>query len=144
MKLKKCKYEDFTIEKAEFLIKTNYITEIVCDGDNKTIGILEEEYQEAENQFAKIYNETIKPVIDSLAAAFKTIGEAVQPVINAVWNLSKQIANKKITKKRFIKLLQSEGIQRNTINEIIKNNKRPYTYARYYETLKKFSNDEGK
>lgn len=142
MKLKKCKYEDFTIEKAEFLIKTSYITEIVCDGDNKTIGILEEEYQEAENQFAKIYNETIKPVIDSLAAAFKTIGEAVQPVINAVWNLSKQIANKKITKKRFIKLLQSQGIQRNEIYEIVKNNKEPYTYFRYYSIINNLSEDK--
>lgn len=142
MNLKKCKYEDFTIENAEFLIKTNYITEIVCDGDNKTIGILEEEYQEAEKQFAKIYDDKIKPLIDSLAAAFKTICEAVQPVINAVWNLSQQIANKKISKKRFIKLLQSQGIQRNEIYQIVKNNKEPYTYFRYYNIVDNLSEDK--
>lgn len=137
--MKKCKYEDFTIEKAEFLIKTNYITEIVCDGDSKTIGILEEEYQEAEKQFAKIYDEKIKPVIDSLAAAFKTIGEAVQPVINAVWNLSKQIANKKMTKKRFIKLLRSQGMHRDEIYRIVKDNKEPYTYFRYCNIINNLS-----
>lgn len=142
MKLKKCKYEDFTIEKAEFLIKTNYITEIVCDGDNKTIGILEEEYQEAEKQFAKIYDEKIKTVIDSLVVAFKTISEAVQPVINAVWNLSKQIANKKMSKKRFIKLLQSQGIKRNEIYKIVKNNKEPYTYFRYYSIIDNLSENK--
>lgn len=142
MKLKKYEYEDFTIEKAEFLIKTNYITEIVCDGDNKTIGILEEEYQEAEKQFVKIYDEKMKPVIDSLAATFKAIGEAVQPVINAVWNLSKQIANKKMSKKRFIKLLQSQGIKRNEIYKIVKNNKEPYTYFRYYSIIDNLSENK--
>ena len=54
------------------------------------------------------------------------------------------MSNKKITKRRFIKLLQSEGIQRNTINEIVKNNTKQYTYARYYEILIKFSKDERK
>ena len=43
-----------------------------------------------------------------------------------------------------MKLLQSEGIQRNAINEIVKNNIKPYTYARYYQILIKFSKDERK
>lgn len=45
------------------------------------------------------------------------------------------LSNKKLTKKKFIKLLISEGIDRNTINEIVKGNKEPYTYMRYYRTL---------
>lgn len=72
------------------------------------------------------------------------MGKIMCNAFNTIFKDLKYLLNKKITKKRFIKLLQSEEIQRNTINEIIKNNKRPYTYARYYETLKKFSNDEGK
>ena len=139
MKLKKCKYEDFTIEKAEFLIKTNYITEIVCDGDNKTANIKEAEYIEIEKAFKRLAD-SLKPAIEAICE----IGKKMCDTFNAIFKNLKYLLNKKITKKRFIKLLQSEGIQRNTINEIIKNNKRPYTYARYYETLKKFSNDEGK
>ena len=139
MKLKKCKYEDFTIEKAEFLIKTNYITEIVCDGDNKTANIKEAEYIEIEKAFKRLAD-SLKPAIEAICE----IGKKMCDTFNAIFKNLKYLLNKKITKKKFIKLLQSEGIQRNTINEIIKNNKRPYTYARYYETLKKFSNDEGK
>ena len=139
MKLKKCKYEDFTIEKAEFLIKTNYITEIVCDGDNKTANIKEAEYIEIEKAWNRLAD-SFKPVIEAICE----MGKIMCNAFNTISKELKYLLNKKITKKRFIKLLQSEGIQRNTINEIIKNNKRPYTYARYYETLKKFSNDEGK
>ena len=72
------------------------------------------------------------------------IGKIMYNAFNTISKELKYLLNKKITKKRFIKLLQSQGIQRNTINEITKNNKRPYTYARYYEILNKFSKDEGK
>lgn len=84
--------------------------------------------------------------------AFKELQESVEIVVRTIsetfknmWNTFNSIfenlnykLNEKITKKRFIKLLQSEGIQRNTVNEIIKNNKEEYTYARYIETLKEF------
>lgn len=135
----KCKYEEITIENAQNLIKTGYITEIICDGDNKTVNISEEEYLVLEKAIKDVID-SVKSVVEAICELGKRMAESFS---NIFLNLSNSL-NKKMTKKRFIKLLQSEGIQRNTINEIIKNNKRPYTYARYYETLRKFSKDEGK
>lgn len=65
---------------------------------------------------------------------------------NIFFNINKQfkniLFNKKISKKRFIKLLQSKGTQRNTINEIVNENKEKYTYARYRIILIKYSKDK--
>ena len=137
--MKTIKYEDITVENIENIMKTGYITEIFFDGDNKTANIKEAEYMEIEKACNRLAD-SFKPVIEAICE----IGKIMCNAFNTISKELKYLLNKKITKKRFIKLLQSEGIQRNTINEIIKNNKRPYTYARYYETLKKFSNDEGK
>lgn len=136
--MKKCKYENITIKQAERMIGTGYITELICDADNKEIYIPEEECLAIQEKM----QEVIKPVIDALTEAFETICKVVQPIINAVWNLAKKIPNKKISKKRFIKLLQSQGIQRREINKIIQNNKEPYTYLRYYNTTSKLLKDE--
>ena len=125
--MKSIKYENITIGDIENIIKTGYVTEIFFDGDNKTANIKE-------------LADSLKPVIEAICE----IGKKMCDTFNAIFKDLKYLLNKKVTKKRFIKLLQSEGIQRNTINEIIKNNKRPYTYARYYETLNNFSKDEGK
>ncbi len=125
--MKSIKYENITIGDIENIIKTGYVTEIFFDGDNKTANIKE-------------LADSLKPVIEAICE----IGKKMCDTFNAIFKDLKYLLNKKITKKKFIKLLQSEGIQRNTINEIIKNNKRPYTYARYYEILNKFSKDEGK
>ena len=46
------------------------------------------------------------------------------------------IMNKKISKKKFVKLLQSQGVQRNEINKIVQGNKDKYTYLRYYNIVK--------
>ena len=131
--MKSIKYEDITIENIENIMKTGYVTEIFFDGDNKTANIKEAEYIEIEKAFKRLAD-SFKPVIE----AIYEIGKKMCDTFNAIFKDLKYLLNKKITKKKFIKLLQSEGIQRNTINEIIKNNKRPYTYARYYEILNKF------
>ena len=111
--------EEITIENIENLLKTGYITEIIFDADSKTINIKEAKYFEVEK-------------------AIKKLSDSIKLVIDAVYELGKKLSNKKITKKKFMKLLQSVGIQKNEINEIVKNNKKPYTYARYYEILINF------
>jgi len=56
--MKKCKYEDITIEQAERITGTSYITELICDADSKTININEEEYLKVE----AVIKETINDV----------------------------------------------------------------------------------
>ena len=135
--MKKLKYEEFTIENAENMIKTGCINEIICDGDNKVISISEEEYLELEKVFEKL-KESFQPVIEAICE----VGKKICETFNNVFTDLKNTLNKKITKKKFIKLLQSAGIQRNEINKIIENNKEEYTYLRYYKILNKFSKDE--
>lgn len=129
--MKEIDYEKVTIENAQNLIKTGYVTEIICDADNKKIKIKEAEYIEIEKAFKKL-EETVKVMVDVICELCKKMCDA----FNSVFKNFNTILNKKITKKKFMKLLQSEGIQRNVINEIVKNNKEPYTYARYYQILK--------
>ena len=129
--MKQVNYEDITIEMVQALHKTNYITEIIFDADSKTANIKEDEYlvlEEALNRVVK----SVQLMADAICEMGKKIFNACQSVFQ---NLD-VILNKKITKKKFMKLLQSNGIQRNTIDEIVKNNKEPYTYARYYQILK--------
>ena len=142
--MRKCDYKNVTLEKIQFLIKTGFITEIICDADNKIIGILEEEYIEAEKAIKEKLTEIIKPISEAFCDVMKTICEAVQPVINAVWDLAKQINNKKLSKKKFMKLLQSQGIQRRDINKIVSNNSEPYTYIRYCNIVTDYQNNNRK
>lgn len=144
--LKKFNYEKFTIEQVQSLIKSGYFSELICDADNKTIGIKEEEYIEAEKHITEIANDivkSIKPTIEKIAESLievsKTIGEicvtaynGVKDTVNRLYCSMYPLMNKKISKKKFIKLLQSNGIQRNEINKIIQGNKEKYTYLRYY------------
>lgn len=123
----KCKYEEFTIENAQNLIKTGYITEITFDADNKKISIKEDEYLAIIEFFDKLGN-AVQGIVDAICEVGKRIAESFSLIFQ-------NFSNMKLTKKKFIKLLQSEGIQRNTINEIVKGNKEPYTYMRYYRTL---------
>lgn len=140
--MKKCKYENITIEQAERMIGTGYITELICDADNKTISINEEEYLKVEEIIKETINDvkkTLEPVINSLSDAFGTLAETAQSfatvLVGIAESLVRNLSNKKITKKKFIKLLQSQGIQRNEINRIIRNNKEPYTFYRYYNIV---------
>lgn len=137
--MKQLFYEKVTIENIQNLIKTCYVTEIVCDGDNKTINIKEEKLLKVEQIFKEIAN-SLKPVVEAICE----LGKKMCDTFNSIFKDINCLLYKKITKKKFIKLLQSEGIQRNTINQIIKNNKEPYTYFRFYKILEKLSKDERK
>lgn len=125
MKIKQMNYDSVTIENIENAVKTGYITGIECDGDNKALIVSTDECKRIEEAFKQIAD-TVYVICE----------EIKNKLIKTFYNFT-DILNKKITKKRFIKLLQSEGIQRNTINKIIKNNKEKYTYSRYLDTLKK-------
>lgn len=129
--MKEIDYEKVTIENVQNLMNTGYITEIICDADNKKIKKKEAEYIEIEKAFKKL-EESVKVIVDAICE----LGKKMCDAFNSVFKNFNTILNKKITKKKFMKLLQSEGIQRNAINEIVKNNKEPYTYARYYQILK--------
>lgn len=129
--MKQVNYEDITIEMVQALYKTNYITEIIFDADSKTANIKDDEYLVLEEAL----NRVVKSV-QLMADAICEMGKKIFNACKSVFQNLDVILNKKITKKKFMKLLQSNGIQRNTINEIVKNNKEPYTYARYYQILK--------
>lgn len=128
--MKQNNYENVTIENIQNLYKTGYITEITFDADNKKIRIKEDEYLKIESVFNQLI-ESMKPVVDAIVE----VGKKMINTFNSIFQNLNIYLNKKMTKKKFIKLLQSEGIQRNTINEIVKGNKEPYTYMRYYRTL---------
>lgn len=125
--MKKINYENATIADIQSLYKTGFITEITFDADSKTISLKEDEYLAIEEAFNKI-----KKSVQAVADAIIELGKKMADSINSIF---KNFNNKKMTKKKFIKLLRSEGIHRNTINEIVKGNKEPYTYMRYYRTL---------
>lgn len=149
--MKKCKYENITIEQAERIIGTGYITELICDADNKTININEDEYLKVEEVIKETISDvkrTLEPVINSLSDAFGTLAEAARSfattLVGIAESVVKNLSNKKITKKKFIKLLQSQGIQRNEINRIIGNNKEPYTFYRYYNIVVNYQKQNDK
>jgi hypothetical protein len=125
--MKQNNYEDVTISDIQTLYKTGYITEITFDADSKTISLKNDECLAIKEVFDKLIN-AVQKVAEAVCEVGKKMAESLSLIFQ---NLS----NKKLTKKKFIKLLQSEGIQRNTINEIVKGNKESYTYMRYYRTL---------
>lgn len=129
--MKQVNYEDITIEMVQALYKTNYITEIIFNADSKTVNIKEDEYLILEEALNKVVKS-----VQLMADAICEMGRKIYNACKSVFEKLDVILNKKITKKKFMKLLQSEGIQRNAINKIVKNNKEPYTYARYYQILK--------
>ncbi len=144
-------YENITIEQAERIIGTSYITELICDADSKTININEEEYLKVEAVIKETINDvkrTLEPVINTLADAFGTLAETARTfattLVGIAESLVRNLSNKKITKKKFIKLLQSQGIQRNQINRIVKNNKEPYTFYRYYNIVVSYQKQNDK
>lgn len=135
----KCEYEKITIDQVERIRNTGYITELICDADSKTININENEYLKVEEKIKEVINDvkgTLEPVVDSLSNAFCILAAKARAFAIELLEISKSLAdnlsNKKMTKKKFIKLLQSQGIQRNEINKIIRNNKEQYTFYRYY------------
>ena len=129
--MKEIDYEKVTIENAQNLIKTGYVTEIICDADNKKIKIKEAEYIEIEKAFKKL-EETVKVMVDVICE----LGKKMCDAFNSVFKNFNTILNKKITKKKFMKLLQSEGIQRNAINEIVKNIRKVLSNTKKYQRMK--------
>ena len=120
-------YKDISIETAEKLYRQNKII-FLCDGDSNKITIE--------------YNEYTKEIIETLERAFKKIVETVETLslcvvktFRATCKYIRKLLEKKISKKKFIKLLQSRGMQRNQINAIVYNNKDKYTLFRYITTI---------
>ena len=115
-------YKDITLEEAkEIYKKTGCI--LVCDADNMSINIEGELVNEIKELIDKLVN-AVKPIIDRVVEVVKILGGYIN-----------NIFNKKIKKKRFIKLLQSRGIQRKQINTTIYDNKEKYTLFRYMTTI---------
>lgn len=112
-------------------IADNEHLEFVCDGDRKRVVVVN--YNLMDN-FVKNLEKTIKPLVETfnnIAKIFKTIWDSIEPKVSSII----EFGNTKITKKRFKKLLQSHGMQRNEINKIVANNKGPYTYKRLIDVL---------
>lgn len=138
--MKQISYKNITIGQVQCLNKSGYFSKIICDGDNLKVGLLEEEYIEAEKKIKKLIDDIMKPVVEVFEQIANTIAEISADIFDntkkAVNNFIYTILDKKISKKKFIKLLQSEGVQRNEINKIVQGNKEKYTYLRYYNIVK--------
>lgn len=115
-------YKDITIEEAEIIYKTTGCT-LVCDADNMSVKI------------EGVLINTIKDLAHRIVEAVKPIIDKIIEVANKFSEYIYNIFNKKMKKKRFIKLLQSRGIQRNQIDNIIVYNKEKYTWFRYITTI---------
>ncbi len=131
--MKSFEYKDCTIQEIYMLYKTNYIKEIVFDADNKKVKIKENEYSELMQALEHV-SKSVKLAQDAVLRLANTMSG----IFNEIFDNARKSLNKKMKKKKFIKLLQAEGIQRNTIKEIVKGNEEPYTYTRYYITLQNF------
>lgn len=141
--MKKFEYEKISIENIQNIVKYGYITEVICDADKQAIIISDEEYALMEKAIQQTIKDVIEPVADALAETFVTIAQVAETVTKVIVEFAEsfdKIMDKKIAKKRFIKLLRSAGMQQNEINQIIKNNTEKYTYLRYYNIISNFKN----
>ena len=120
------KYSDMTIEEVE-IIQKHIQCEIILDGDNKEIifnNIMEE--------FINNFKEVLLNIFEKVCKAAEAIENTIAKVITTMNEYIIKLFDRKISKKRFMKLLQSKGMQRNEINHIVKNNKDKYTVWRYF------------
>lgn len=120
------KYSDMTIEEAE-IIQKHTQCEIILDGDNKEIifnNIMEE--------FINNFKEVLLNIFEKVCKVAEAIGNTIAKIITTMNEYIIKLFDRKISKKRFMKLLQSKGMQRNEINHIVKNNKDKYTVWRYF------------
>ena len=141
--MKNFNYEKISIENIQNIMKFGYITEVICDADKQEIIISDEEYALMEKAIQQTIKDVIEPVADELAETFVTIAQVAETFTKVLVEFAESLTknmNKKITKKRFIKLLRSAGMQQNEINQIIKNNTEKYTYLRYYNIISNFKN----
>lgn len=116
------KYKDITIEQALLLYNNNI--ELVCNGD--TQDIICSDVVDAINNIIDIFNKISNVIIE----AGRAVIETVINIYKSIREYILKIYDKKISKKKFIKLLQSYGVQRNDINKLIRNNKDRYTIQR--------------
>lgn len=80
----------------------------------------------------------ISPVVETVAEAINSVAKSFVDI----WNKIKPIClDKKISKRRFKKMLQSYGIQRNEINRIMADIKEPYTVKLLTKYISKGSED---
>ena len=149
--MKEISYKNITIGQVQCLNKSGYFSKIICDGDNLKVGLLEEEYIEAEKKIKELIDDIMKPVVEVFEQIANTIAEIsvdifdnIKKTVNNFYKVIYFILDKKISKKKFIKLLQSNGIQRNDINKIVQGNKEKYTYLRYYDIVTKFKKQNNK
>lgn len=73
---------------------------------------------------------------EGLGELVKDIAKTIENTFKDVWPKLNPFLEQKYTKKKFKKMLQSFGIQRNKINEIIANNKETYTRKTLYKYVK--------
>jgi hypothetical protein len=149
--MKEISYKNITIGQVQCLNKSGYFSKIICDGDNLKVGLLEEEYIEAEKKIKELIDDIMKPVVEVFEQIANTIAEIsvdifdnIKKTVNNFYKVIYFILDKKISKKKFIKLLQSNGIQRNDINKIVQGNKEKYTYLRYYDIVTKLKKQNNK
>lgn len=118
------KYENITIEQVEELYNSNI--EIVCDADKHEI-----RFDDILTDIINNFKDGLLDVLNKVIESAKIVIEKVSQIFYGIKEYIIKLFNKKISKKKFIKLLQSQGIQRNDINRLIKNNKDKYTMWRY-------------
>lgn len=85
--------------------------------------------------FVEKTSEAIKPVINAIS----NIANSIVKNFIDVWEQIKPNLDKQISRRRFIKLLMSQGVQRNEANNIawnIHREKGKYTFLDYLITLK--------
>lgn len=87
------------------------------------------------NQLREVATEALMPVLEALNSIVKRISS----IFTDTWNQLNLGFKKQISRKRFIKLLMSQGIQRNTATKIaikIHNIKGKYTLWDYVLVIK--------
>lgn len=118
-------YEKITVENIERLTELSHMIEIIFNADRKIV-------------LLRINKEIVFSIIEICKKLFDIIKEVVLKINEIITCIS----NKKLSKKKFKKLLQSYQIQRNEINKIIENNRESYTYGRYFKILYTYKKDE--
>lgn len=134
----KIEYNKIRINDIEELNKKNLSINPIFDADNKMLIIESNDIKLIENAFNEITKNIIN-IANGLANIFINIAKNI---VNCTKSILDNYINKRISKKKFKKLLQSSGIQRNQINAIIKNNKEKYTYFRCYNIVIGVSKDK--
>lgn len=120
------KYSDMTIEEVENIQK--YIQyEVICNGDKQEII-----FNNIMNEFINNFKEGLLNIFKKVYEVAETIGNTIVEIMSTIKEHIKKLLDKKISKKRFMKLLQSRGMQRNEINQMVRNNKDKYTLWRYF------------